>query len=80
MHTRAAAAICEVEASNKIATGKVTSDRIMSRPFPTTAYWYAVFCVAVSDFSVLRFPGTHLRSRLDQKCEAILLEYRLSGH
>ena len=26
------------------------------------------------------FPGTHLRSRLDQKCEVILLEYRLSGH
>jgi hypothetical protein len=35
---------------------------------------------AVSDFSVPRFPGTHLRSRLEQKCEAILLEYRLSGH
>src|SRR5262249_40470760 len=29
---------------------------------------------AVSDFSVPPFSGTHLRSRLDQKCEAILLE------
>ena len=37
MHTRAAAAICEVEASNKIATGKVTSDLSMSRPFPAYA-------------------------------------------
>ena len=80
MHTRAAVAVFDAEASNKIVTCRVTSDRSMSGPFPTAAYWYAVFCVAVSDFSVPRFPGTHLRSRLDQKCEAILLEYRLSGH
>jgi len=45
MHTRAAVAVCDAEASNKIMTGKVTSDRSMSRPFPTTAYWYAGFCV-----------------------------------
>ena len=35
MHTRAAAAIFDAKASNKIVTGKVTSDRSMSRPFPT---------------------------------------------
>jgi hypothetical protein len=35
MHTRAAVAVFDAEASNKIVTGKVTSDRSMSRPFPT---------------------------------------------
>src|SRR5262249_14580740 len=37
MHTRAAVAVFDAEASNKIATGKVTSDRSMHRPFPTVA-------------------------------------------
>jgi len=45
MHTRAAIAVFDAEASNKIVTGKVTGDRSMSRPFPTAAYWYAEFCV-----------------------------------
>jgi hypothetical protein len=35
MHTRAAVAVFDAEASNKIVTGKVTSNRSMSRPFPT---------------------------------------------
>jgi hypothetical protein len=34
MHTRAAVAVFDAEASNKIVTGKVTSDRSMSLPFP----------------------------------------------
>jgi len=34
MHTRAAVAVFDAEASNKIVTGKMTSDRSMSRPFP----------------------------------------------
>ena len=37
MHTRAAVAVFDAEASNKIVTGKVTSDRSMSRPFPAYA-------------------------------------------
>jgi hypothetical protein len=45
MHTRAAVAVFAVEASNKIVTAKMTSDRSMSRPFPTAAYWYARFGV-----------------------------------
>jgi len=45
MHTRAAIAVFDAEASNKIVTGKVTGDRSMSRPFPTAAYWYAAVCV-----------------------------------
>jgi hypothetical protein len=45
MHTRAAVAVFDAEASNKIMTSKVTTDRSMSRPFPTAAYWYAAFCV-----------------------------------
>ena len=45
MHIRAAVAVFDAEASNKIVTGKVTSNRSMSRPFPTAAYWYAGFCV-----------------------------------
>jgi hypothetical protein len=44
MHTRAAVAVFDAEASSKIVIGKVTSDRSMSRPFPTAAYWYAEFC------------------------------------
>jgi hypothetical protein len=38
MHTRAAVAVFDAEPSNKIVTGKVTSDRSMSRPLPTAAY------------------------------------------
>jgi len=45
MHTRAAVAVFDAEASSKIVIGKATSDRSMSRPFPTAAYWYAEFCV-----------------------------------
>src|SRR6516164_8895473 len=45
MHTRAAGAAFDAEPSNKIVTSKATSDRSMSRPFPTDAYWYAAFCV-----------------------------------
>jgi hypothetical protein len=37
MHTRAAVAVFDAEASNKIVTGKVTSDRSMNRPFPAYA-------------------------------------------
>ena len=37
MHTRAAVAVFDAEASNKVVTGKVTSDRSMSRPFPACA-------------------------------------------
>jgi hypothetical protein len=37
MQTRAAVAVFDAEASNKIVTGKVTSDRSMSRPFPAYA-------------------------------------------
>jgi hypothetical protein len=61
MHTRAAVAVFDAEASNKIVTGKVTSDRSMSRPFPTAAYWYegfdvmpsALLCTAVVGAGVL---------------------------
>src|SRR5262249_7402620 len=35
MHTRAAVAVFDAGARNKIVTGKMTSDRSMSRPFPT---------------------------------------------
>src|SRR6516164_4948663 len=45
MHTRAAVAAFDAEPSNKIVTSKATSDRSMSRPFPTDVYWYAAFCV-----------------------------------
>ena len=34
MHTRAAVAVFDAEASNKIVTGKVTSDRSMTVSFP----------------------------------------------
>jgi hypothetical protein len=37
MHTRAAVAVFDGEASNKIVTGNVTSDRSMSRRFPACA-------------------------------------------
>ena len=38
MHTRAAVAVFDAGASNKIVTGKMASDRSMTRPFPTVAY------------------------------------------
>jgi hypothetical protein len=37
MHTRAAVAVFDAEASNKIVTGKVISGRSMSPPFSPTA-------------------------------------------
>jgi hypothetical protein len=52
MHTRAAVAVFDAEASNKIVTYKVTSDRSMSRPLPTAAYWYAGF-VSVNAGSIV---------------------------
>jgi hypothetical protein len=52
MHTRAAVAVFDAEASNKIMTGKVTTDRSMSHPFHTAAYWYAGF-VSVNAGSIV---------------------------
>jgi hypothetical protein len=52
MHTRAAVAVFDVEASNKIVTCKVTSDRSMSRPLRTAEYWYEGF-MSVNDGSIV---------------------------
>jgi len=55
MHTRAAVAAFDAETSNKIVTGEVTSNRSMSRPFSTAAYWYAGF-VSVKAGSIVPEP------------------------
>jgi len=61
MHTRAAVAAFDPEASNKIVTGKVTSDRSMSRPFPTAALLVrGVLCrsgIQISGVGTLRHVG-----------------------
>jgi hypothetical protein len=59
MHTRAAVAILGAEASNKIVTGKATSDRSMSHPFPTAAYWCAGFCVGNAGSIVTNAQSCH---------------------
>src|SRR5215472_6684694 len=47
MHTRAAVAVFDAGANNKIATGKVRSDRNMSRALPiATIYRYDPACLA----------------------------------